>query len=198
MYVCIEIYTLQLYITDLTQRGCHTLRLAPKSSLKCKQKFEKFNNHITSKRRSTPHVWILLRAWIYAPVIWFTLCWQKGDRKCVKNLSVNLKQVTTLMRKECGLDYSGPRRNLVGAGEQIPFQYFCTWEKFFGYWVEGKIKKILIFYKHYLGDVKMEEKWKPCVLREAIQNQPSRPFTKEQRLCKFSELFALRWFYIKD
>jgi len=26
-YVCIEIYTLQLYIIDLTQRGCHTLRL---------------------------------------------------------------------------------------------------------------------------------------------------------------------------
>ena len=26
MYVCIEIYTLQLYITDLTLRGCHTLR----------------------------------------------------------------------------------------------------------------------------------------------------------------------------
>ena len=26
MYVCIEIYTLQLYIIDLTQRGCHTLR----------------------------------------------------------------------------------------------------------------------------------------------------------------------------
>ena len=25
-YVCIEIYTLQLYIIDLTQRGCHTLR----------------------------------------------------------------------------------------------------------------------------------------------------------------------------
>ena len=24
-YVCIEIYTLQLYIIDLTQRGCHTL-----------------------------------------------------------------------------------------------------------------------------------------------------------------------------
>ena len=27
MYVCIEIYTLQLYIIDLTQRECHTLRL---------------------------------------------------------------------------------------------------------------------------------------------------------------------------
>ena len=26
LYVCIEIYTLQLYIIDLTQRGCHTLR----------------------------------------------------------------------------------------------------------------------------------------------------------------------------
>jgi len=28
MTVCIEIYTLQLYIIDLTQRGCHTLRLS--------------------------------------------------------------------------------------------------------------------------------------------------------------------------
>ena len=27
MTVCIDIYTLQLYIIDLTQRGCHTLRL---------------------------------------------------------------------------------------------------------------------------------------------------------------------------
>ena len=26
LYVCIEIYTLQLYIIDLTQQGCHTLR----------------------------------------------------------------------------------------------------------------------------------------------------------------------------
>ena len=32
LYVCIEIYTLQLYIIDLTQRGCHTLRLGTLTS----------------------------------------------------------------------------------------------------------------------------------------------------------------------
>jgi hypothetical protein len=33
------------------------MKIGPKSSLKCKQKLEKFfNNHITSKRRSAPHV----------------------------------------------------------------------------------------------------------------------------------------------
>ena len=30
--MCIEIYTLQLYIIDLTQRGCHTLRFLSPSS----------------------------------------------------------------------------------------------------------------------------------------------------------------------
>ena len=28
MYVCTEIYILQLYIIDLTQQGCHTLRFS--------------------------------------------------------------------------------------------------------------------------------------------------------------------------
>ena len=63
--------------------------------------------------------------------------------------------------------------------------------KRFGYWVEGKIKKYKWFMNHYLGGVQTDEKWgKKNVLREAEQKHPSRSFTKEERLCKFSELSA--------
>jgi hypothetical protein len=93
-----------------------------------------------------------------------------------------------MTRKNCGLDYPGLGVTWLGAGGVVPIFLYLRNVSGLLSWRENKKYKYSINY--YLDGVQTEDKRKACVLREAEQKHPSRPFTKEERLCKLSELFA--------